>query len=178
MQLVHGTWSHPPSISIAKPPICRSSFGNMPGRGDRPPMDDADRSLLAHLRQNARASTSALARALGLSRTTVQSRISRLERDKVIAGYTVRTSETYERGQIRAFLMITLGPKQSSAVEAAIRRMADIRALHSVSGAFDMVAEAATPSIGDMDALIDRIGALDGVERTTSSIILSTKIDR
>jgi len=29
-----------------------------------------------------------------------------------------------------------------------------------------------------MDALIDRIGALDGVERTTSSVILSTKIDR
>jgi hypothetical protein len=29
-----------------------------------------------------------------------------------------------------------------------------------------------------MDQVIDRIGALDGVERTTSSIILSTKFDR
>ncbi len=28
------------------------------------------------------------------------------------------------------------------------------------------------------EALIDRIGALDGVERTTSSVILSTPIDR
>jgi DNA-binding Lrp family transcriptional regulator len=141
-------------------------------------MEDADRRLLALLRENARASTSALARALGLSRTTVQSRITRLEREKVITGYTVRTSETHERGQIRAFLMITLAPKRQAGVEAAIRKMADVRALHSVSGAFDMVAEAVTPSIGDMDALIDRIGALEGVERTTSSIILSTKIDR
>jgi hypothetical protein len=41
-----------------------------------------------------------------------------------------------------------------------------------------MIAEAATQSVGDMDVLIDRIGALDGVERTTSSVILSTKIDR
>jgi hypothetical protein len=32
--------------------------------------------------------------------------------------------------------------------------------------------------VADMDALIDALGALDGIERTTSSIVLSTKIDR
>ncbi len=141
-------------------------------------MDEGDRRLLSLLRENARASTAALARELKVSRTTVQSRIARLERSKVIAGYTVRTSEAHERGTIRAMVMITVAPKQSAGVEAAVRRMPDVRALHSVSGPFDMIAEAATPSIGDMDALIDRIGALDGVERTTSSVILSTRIDR
>jgi DNA-binding Lrp family transcriptional regulator len=141
-------------------------------------MDDTDRELLSRLRENARAPTAALARQLGLSRTTIQSRIARLERSGAITGYTVRTSDELERGMIRALVMITLGPKQAAAVEAAVRRMPDVRALHSVSGAFDMIAEAATPSISEMDALIDRIGALDGVERTTSSVILSTKIDR
>ena len=34
------------------------------------------------------------------------------------------------------------------------------------------------PSAADMDAVIDTIGALDGVERTTSSIVLGTKLDR
>ncbi len=141
-------------------------------------MDESDRRLLSLLRENARASTAALARELKVSRTTVQSRIARLERSKVITGYTVRTSEAHEQGTIRAMVMITVAPKQSAGVEAAVRRMPDVRALHSVSGPFDMIAEAATPSIGDMDALIDRIGALDGVERTTSSVILSTRIDR
>ena len=141
-------------------------------------MDEGDRKLLSLLRENARASTAALARELKVSRTTVQSRIARLERSKVISGYTVRTSDAHEQGTIRAMVMITVAPKQSPGVEAAIRRMPDVRALHSVSGPFDMIAEAATPSIGDMDALIDRIGALDGVERTTSSVVLSTRIDR
>ena len=141
-------------------------------------MDELDRKLLSALRENARAPTAALARRLGLSRTTVQSRIERLERDKTITGYTVRTSEAHEKGAIRALLMITLAPKRAAGVEAAIHRMPDIRALHSVSGPFDMIAEATTPSIRDMDVLIDRIGALDGVERTTSSVILSTKFDR
>ena len=141
-------------------------------------MDDLDRQLLSRLREDARASTARLARDLGVSRTTIQSRIARLERSRAITGYTVKVSDGHERGMIRALLMITVAPKASAGVEAAVRKMPDVRALHSVSGPFDMIAEAATPSIGDMDALIDRIGALEGVERTTSSVILSTKIDR
>jgi DNA-binding Lrp family transcriptional regulator len=141
-------------------------------------MDEVDRQLLSLLRENARASTAELARRLGLSRTTIQSRIARLERSKAVTGYTVRTSDEHEKGAIRALVMIALGPKQAGGVEAAVRKMADVRALHSVSGPFDMIAEAATPSISEMDALIDRIGGLDGVERTTSSVILSTKFDR
>ena len=141
-------------------------------------MDDIDRRLLSLLRENARASTSALARALGVSRTTVQSRITRLERTGAVAGYTVKASGELEKGAIRALVMITVGPKQSGGVEAALRRLPEVRALHSVSGPFDMIAEAAAGSVGEMDALIDAIGALEGVERTTSSVILSTKIDR
>jgi len=51
----------------------------------------ADERLLALLRENARAPAALLARRLGLSRTTVQSRIERLERGGVITGYTLRT---------------------------------------------------------------------------------------
>ena len=50
--------------------------------------------------------------------------------------------------------------------------------LHSVSGPFDLIAIVAAESIGELDALIDRIGALDGVERTTSAIVLATRIQR
>ena len=41
-----------------------------------------------------------------------------------------------------------------------------------------MIAAVAAPSAGEMDALIDEIGALRGVERTNSSIVLATKFDR
>ena len=54
----------------------------------------------------------------------------------------------------------------------------EVRVLHSVSGPFDLIAIVAAASIGELDALIDRIGGLDGVERTTSAIVLSTRIQR
>jgi len=141
-------------------------------------MDEIDLRLIGRLRENGRASVAELARALGLSRTTVQSRIARLEETKVIVGYAARLSEAYEQGLIRAYVMITVRPKQAPAVVSALRKLPAVRLLHSVSGGFDLMAVAATASAAEMDDLIDLIGDIDGVERTTSSIVLSTKIDR
>lgn len=138
----------------------------------------ADQHLLSILRENARASTAEIARRLKLSRTTVQSRIERLERQGVIAGYTVRVDDEAERGWIRAHIMITVLPKQAPAVVKALHAMPEVRTLHSVSGPFDLVALGVTPTVAQMDELTDRIGAIDGVERTTSSIILSAKFER
>ena len=59
-------------------------------------MDSVDEELLIRLRANARTPIAELARGLGLSRTTVQSRLARLERSGVIAGYAVRLAEAYE----------------------------------------------------------------------------------
>ncbi|HZV39149.1 MAG TPA: Lrp/AsnC family transcriptional regulator [Pseudoxanthomonas sp.] len=137
-----------------------------------------DEQLLSLLRENARASTAQIARRLKLSRTTVQSRIERLEREGVISGYTVRTDDSFERGHIRAHIMITVHPKQATTVTAALRAMPELRVLHSVSGSHDFIAIGVVPTVDGMDALTDRIGAMEGVERTTSSIILSTKFER
>ena len=141
-------------------------------------MDDTDARLVSALRENARAPIADLARRLGLSRTTVQSRIERLERRGVIVGYAAQLSDDYERGLVRAHVMITVRPKEARAVEAALRALPQMRMLHSVSGPYDMIAIAAAASTAEMDDLIDRIGALDGVERTTTSIVLSTKFER
>ena len=61
---------------------------------------------------------------------------------------------------------------------SALRKLPEVRTLHSVSGGFDMVAVVVAETVDEMDRLIDHIGALDGVERTTTAIILSTRIDR
>jgi DNA-binding Lrp family transcriptional regulator len=137
-----------------------------------------DELLLSLLRENARASTAQIARRLNLSRTTVQSRIERLEQEGIISGYTVRVREDFERAHIRAHIMITVHPKQMTSVVAALRAMPELRVLHSVSGAYDLIAIGVVPSVDAMDQLTDRIGAIEGVERTTSSIVLSTKFER
>lgn len=141
-------------------------------------LDDTDRALLDLLRQNARRSIADLARHLGLARTTVQSRLERLERQRIIIGYSVLVDGRVEAAALRAHVMITVGPKQVGGIEAALRKMPEVRSLHSVSGAFDLLAVVAAASISELDAAIDRIGAVQGVERTTSAIVLSARIER
>jgi DNA-binding Lrp family transcriptional regulator len=141
-------------------------------------LDPTDRMLLNLLRENARTSTAELARRLQLSRTTVQSRMERLERNRVIAGYTVKVADEVESALVRTYVLITVAPKRSGTIEAALRKLPEVRTLHSVSGHFDLLAIVAAASIEELNALIDRIGGLEGVERTTSAIVLSTRIER
>lgn len=141
-------------------------------------LTNADHNLIALLRENARLSTADLARRLGVSRTTVQSRIEKLEKRGVIKGYTVQLAPEHEQDLVRAHVLITCMPKLASKVEAALKNFISVRNLHSVSGHYDMIAIIEASSIRELDRQIDNIGALDGVERTMSSIILSTRIER
>ncbi|MDI6836734.1 MAG: Lrp/AsnC family transcriptional regulator [Rhizobiaceae bacterium] len=137
-----------------------------------------DQELLALLGENARMPVATLARLLGLSRTTVQARLERLERDGVISGYGLKLSDAYLSGLVRAHVLITIAPKSLSAVTAELAAIREVTTLHSVNGPFDLIAVIAAASIAELDQLIDRIGELAGVERTLSSIILSTRISR
>jgi DNA-binding Lrp family transcriptional regulator len=137
-----------------------------------------DRELLAILSENAREQTATIARRLGLSRTTVQAKIERLEREGVIAGYGVKLSDAYEGGMVKAHVSITIAPKTLARITSELHAIPEVKTLHSVSGTFDLIAIVAAASIAELDHLIDRVGAIEGVERTLSSIILSTRISR
>lgn len=119
-----------------------------------------------------------LAKRLSLSRTTVQARLERLEREGVIIGYGVRLSDEYLSSLVRAHILITIAPKALAQVTSSLEKMKAVTALHSVSGSFDLIAIIVAPSISELDGLIDEIGVIEGVERTLSSIILSTRIAR
>ena len=141
-------------------------------------LTDKDRQLIALLQENARMAVSELARRLGVSRTTVQDRLRRLERSGAISGYQVRLRHDIARPAVRAFVTIEVDPRSTVAVVAALKRMPGVQSVHTVSGKYDLVAVAGAVSTAEMDALLDDLGGLDGVIKTESSIILSTKFDR
>jgi len=141
-------------------------------------LDATDRHLLSLLQANARESAANLARALGIARTTVVSRIARLERKGVIAGYGVRLGRKMEDNAIQAFCGLTVQPKAGPAVVRALQRLPEVEELSSVSGTLDYMAVIRCESHARLDRLLDEIGMLDGVTHTTTSIVLARKIDR
>ena len=141
-------------------------------------LDPIDTQLLALLRQNSRSPTSALARELGISRSTVQDRLSRLERRDIIQGYTIRYSPGFTDRQISAHVMIQVNPKHGPKIVSALAALPAVRTLQTVSGIYDLVTTLETATTEAMDQVLDEIGQLPGVEKTTTSIVLSTKFSR
>ena len=141
-------------------------------------MDETDKKLVAELRQNARLSLSALARVLKLSRSTVQDRMAKLEDRGVIAGYTIRLGQDHASREIRAQVMLKIVPKAQDEVVAFCRRLPSVAALHTISGEHDLAAVLRADTTAELDEAIDKIALLKGVERTQTSVILSTKFER
>lgn len=137
-----------------------------------------DQQLLNILRDDGRATTTDIAKKLGVSRSTAQKRLERLQDSGVIAGYTVRMSREYLDRVIKAHVMITVRPRETNQIIQQMKALEEVRAVYSVSGQFDLIAEVAALDIGRLDTVIDKIIEIEGVERTESSVILSTRLRR
>ena len=145
---------------------------------DKMSIDPVDRQLIALLRADARQPITSLAHALGLSRASIYARMERLERDRVIAGYTVRLGADYDERLIRAQVMLKVAPRLSQALERKLIAMSELIMLHAISGEYDMIAVVEAEGVSALNDVVDRIGLLDGVEKTTTAILMATKMVR
>lgn len=150
----------------------------MPNNGPRVGQEVLDAQLLALLRQDSRTPVSELAAMLGVSRALVYAGIARLEQDGTIDGYTVRIGAAHDQRMVRAHVMLNLQPKLAQAIAEQIGALPELTALHAIAGPFDMIAMVEAADLERLNDVIDRIGMIEGVERTTSSIILATKVQR
>ena len=139
---------------------------------------DIDQKLIDLLKADARRSTTELARTLGISRSTVQSRIKRLEDSGTILGYTVQQSPATERNKVMAHVSIRVSPKHQASVERALGRMTAIGTLYTVSGDHDLIAIVRADGTAQLDRALDSIRDTEGVIETKSAIVLSTRVAR
>ena len=141
-------------------------------------MDNLDQKLLALLQDNARTATTELARRLGVSRSTIQSRLKRLESQNIIEGYTVKLHDEYEKNSLMAHVLIEATQKLSGQTFVALGKLTQLTSLFAISGDYDMIAMVRASSPLELNQLLDRIAVMPGVVRTNSSVILETKIRR
>jgi len=137
-------------------------------------MDSTDLHLISLLRDNARLSVAALAKALRVARGTVQNRLSRMEKEGVIVGYTVKLKPQAEERRIRALMTVAVEGNRTDDVLRALRGDPAVRALHTTNGRWDIVAELQSDSLEAVDKVLGRIRQIDGISHTETSLLLST----
>ena len=138
-------------------------------------MDEMDVALIAALRHDARASLSDLAIRLKMSRTTVRSRMERLRESGEILGFSVVMRQDTLQDPIRGLMMIGIEGRGTERIIRQLNGMADIRAVHSTNGRWDVIVEIGTDTLESFDQVLKNIRNLDGVVSSETSLLLATR---
>ena len=141
-------------------------------------LDETDNKILALLMDDARMPVTSIAKKVGMARTTVIARISNLEKRGVITGYGVRLNQEMFQPAVRAYVGITIDPHHANTLVKTLQLMPEVETLCAVSGSVDYILTLRCPSTAALDKLLDQIGATQGVRQTSTSIILTKRIDR
>ncbi|MEX0343648.1 MAG: Lrp/AsnC family transcriptional regulator [Rhizobiaceae bacterium] len=145
-------------------------------------LDRMDQKIVAALAADGRQSMAQLAVNVGLSKTPVQARVRRLEKDGYIRGYTaIIDRERMGEGHI-AFVQVTLSDTRSLALDAfnkAILAVPEIEQCHMIAGGFDYLLKVRTRDIASYRRVLgERISALPHVAQTSTFVAMETVKDR
>jgi Lrp/AsnC family leucine-responsive transcriptional regulator len=141
--------------------------------------DKVDRQILAILREDGRASQALIAKTVGLSAPAVGERIRKLEQSGVIKGYQAVLNPEALGLPICAFVAITPQPRNPAAnLVDNLLTLPEIEELHAVAGNYSYVAKVRVASTEELDGFLDRLFMLEGVERTQTTMVLKTNLER
>ncbi len=138
-------------------------------------MDELDSKLVKALKRDGRAAVSDLAADLGVTRATVKARMDRLRDSGEIAGFTVLTRADVAAHGVRGLMMLGIEGRGTEKVMRALGGMIEVQAVHSTNGTWDLIVEIGTETLDALDAVLFRIRRMDGVTRSETSLLLSSR---
>src|SRR6202042_214491 len=142
-------------------------------------MDATDRRIVALLRENARRSFSDIGQHVHLSAPAVKRRLDRLERDGVVLGYTAIVDPEAFGWRAEAFVdLYCEGNMSGEAIKRSAQREPGVISAHTVAGEASALLHVMARDTKDLELVLERIRATEGVTRTVTEVVLSTLFQR
>lgn len=141
--------------------------------------DAIDQQILTILRSQGRASHAMIAKQVGLSAPAIGERVRKLENAGVITGYRAMINPQAMDLNIAAFIAITPQPRKDARVLVkGLLALPQIEEVHGVAGDYSYIAKVRVRNTHELDALLDKLFMVEGVERTHTIMILRTNLER
>lgn len=141
--------------------------------------DHVDRKILEVLRSDGRATHAQLAKDTGLSAPAIGERVRKLEQAGIIQGYHAVLDPDRLGLAICAFVHIAPQPRKPAQVLVArLMAMPEIEELHAVAGNYAYIAKVRVATTAALDAFLDSLFMMEGVERTETTMVLRTNVER
>jgi DNA-binding Lrp family transcriptional regulator len=133
-------------------------------------VDATDARLLLALTESPRATVLALAERVGLSRNTVQARLARLE--QALGSFDRRIDPAALGYPLTAFVTARVTQRRLAEVAAALDGVPEVLEVHGLSGPGDLLVHVVARDADDLYRIAGQLLATDGVERTTTSLVM------
>jgi len=135
-----------------------------------------DGKILRILQDDARISNAEIARRVGLAPSAVLGRVRKLEARGVIRGYSARLDPAQLELGLTAFIFVTaLEPLSENRAGEALAALPEVLEVHYIAGDDCYLAKVRVRDPEHLGWLIrDRFGAIEGMNRTRTTIVLST----
>ena len=102
--------------------------------------------------------------------------MERLAERGEIAGFTVLTRADVTAAPVRGLMMIGIEGKGGEWIMARLAGLPAVQAVHSTNGRWDLIVELGTQTLQELDETIHRIRSIDGVMRSETNLLLSTRM--
>ena len=139
-------------------------------------VDAADARLLLALTESPRATVLALAERVGLSRNTVQARLAALEARGVLTTFERRIDPAALGYPLTAFVTVQVTQRMLAEVAAALDRIPEVLEVLGISGETDLLVQVVARDADDLYRISGQLLATDGVERTSTSLVMRTLV--
>ena len=137
-------------------------------------MDKIDEKILKNLLVDARLSARQLSLKLGLSTVTVLSRIKKLEKEKIIKGYTSVLDHEKLGYDLTAVIEIIAKKDKLVQVEDELSGIENVCAVYDVTGNTDTLIIAKFKGREDLSKFIKNLSVISNVESTITHVVLNT----
>jgi len=127
------------------------------------PLDEVDLKILDLLEINGRETISALAGEIGLSRSALQERITRLEKNGEIAGYTIKRKTPAADKLMRAYLLVKTNGALCHEIAPYLEKWPEVKFFDSISGDVDALICVETKTPIELGELRDKLAAFHQV---------------
>lgn len=139
--------------------------------------DRIDARLLLALTEQPRATTIALAQRTGLSRNTVQARMSRLEDSEALETFERRIDPAILGYPLTAFILTNVTQRKLTHVGAALNEVPEVLEVHGLSGVADLLIKVVARDADDLYRVAGNILDIKGVKRTSTALVMRDLVD-
>jgi DNA-binding Lrp family transcriptional regulator len=139
-------------------------------------LDDKDRALLRHLQDDARVTSTELAKRVDLSPPGLQKRVRKLEEMGVIEGYKTLLNREALGFDMLCFVQVTLRRHEPEAIRSfkeRIKSMTEVMECHHITGEYDYLLKIVVRNRNHLEQfLVEKLTPLKGMDKIRTSLVL------